>query len=203
MYQSGIGVKENDAEAFAWYRKAAEHGHPYAQNALGFQYLGTRTVEQNPAEALKWFLKADLAQNDVDASREAENNLAYIYLNGLGVRVDSQKAIDYYMRSAEKGHSGSMYSLGQLFEEGKVVPIIRISAKPKWYWLAVENGYGDARFRKDVVEFRLSPEQIDEATRTAKAWQSQHQPQDVPICQPLSQEMELGNAMLPAAPVHQ
>ena len=33
-YRSGFGVEKNYAEAVAWYRKAAEQGHPYAHERL-------------------------------------------------------------------------------------------------------------------------------------------------------------------------
>ena len=34
MYQNGLGVTQDDAEAVKWYRLAAEQGNTYAQNNL-------------------------------------------------------------------------------------------------------------------------------------------------------------------------
>ena len=34
MHYSGAGVKQNYAEALRWYKKSAEAGHVYAQEAL-------------------------------------------------------------------------------------------------------------------------------------------------------------------------
>ena len=38
MYDNGMGVPENDAEAVKWYRKAADQGYAEAQSNLGIMY---------------------------------------------------------------------------------------------------------------------------------------------------------------------
>ncbi len=38
MYDEGLGVTQDYAEAMKWYRKAAEQGHAGAQHNLGFMY---------------------------------------------------------------------------------------------------------------------------------------------------------------------
>src|SRR2546428_10350642 len=44
LYDFGFGVAQNDRDALAWYRKAAEHGSAAAQRAVGDFYRKGRTV---------------------------------------------------------------------------------------------------------------------------------------------------------------
>lgn len=55
LYDLGLGVPENNAEAVKWYRKAALNGDFYAQNNLGLMYKDGEGIAQNYAEAAKWF----------------------------------------------------------------------------------------------------------------------------------------------------
>ena len=59
MYESGDGVRQNNAEAAArWYRKAAEQGVPGAQSSLGLLYFSGEGVPQDYAQAYKWLYLA-------------------------------------------------------------------------------------------------------------------------------------------------
>ena len=51
-------VEKDDAEAVAWYRKAADCGNSIAQNNLGKMHFEGRGVEQSSADAEARFLKA-------------------------------------------------------------------------------------------------------------------------------------------------
>ena len=55
MYDGGMGVLENDAEAVKWYRKAAEQGHANAQTSLGIMYVLGIGVSKDYVKALMWF----------------------------------------------------------------------------------------------------------------------------------------------------
>lgn len=55
MYQQGLGVPQNNAEAANWYRRAAENGHVRAQQNLGAMYEEGTGVLQDHAEAAKWY----------------------------------------------------------------------------------------------------------------------------------------------------
>ena len=48
----------NPPEAVKWYRKAAEQGHEYGQNNLGFCYITGEGVVKNDLEGYKWVLLA-------------------------------------------------------------------------------------------------------------------------------------------------
>ena len=54
MYAKGRGVPQDDAEAAAWYRRAAEQGDADAQFGLGAMYAEGRGVPQDDPEAHTW-----------------------------------------------------------------------------------------------------------------------------------------------------
>ena len=55
MYQTGLGVPQDDAEALKWYQLAAEQGHARAQFYLGGMYGAGRGVPQDFVRAHMWF----------------------------------------------------------------------------------------------------------------------------------------------------
>ena len=58
MYDNGRGVRQDDAQAVQWYRKAAEQGYAGAQNNLGVMYEQGQGVLQDLALAQEWYGKA-------------------------------------------------------------------------------------------------------------------------------------------------
>ena len=54
-HEEGHWVKNNDAEAFAWYRRAAEHGHADAQCSLGRMYFTGHGIKRNFEESYFWY----------------------------------------------------------------------------------------------------------------------------------------------------
>ena len=73
-------MPQDDQQAVAWYRKAAEQGHASAQFNLGNMYANGRGVPQDRQQALAWYRKA---AEQGDAS--AQYNLGLMYANGEGV----------------------------------------------------------------------------------------------------------------------
>src|SRR5436305_12141304 len=57
-YQTGQGVKQDDAEAVRWFRRAAEQNDSTAQCYLGFCYQMGTGVPQELREAARWFREA-------------------------------------------------------------------------------------------------------------------------------------------------
>ena len=87
MYHFGKGVPQSDAEAVAWYRKAAAQGHADGQVNLGLKYANGQGVPQSDADAVAWYRKAAEQGNAM-----GQNNLSWMYMNGRGVSQDSLKA---------------------------------------------------------------------------------------------------------------
>ena len=81
MYANGQGVRQDDAQAAQWYRKAAEQGYAQAQSNLGVMYANGQGVRQDYVQAVQWFGKA--AEQGI---AEAQSNLGVMYVKGQGVR---------------------------------------------------------------------------------------------------------------------
>lgn len=76
-YLKGDGVTKNPAEAFKWFRMAAENGNPLSMMIVGGAYFKGEGVVKNFAESEKWLLKAgNLGQKD------AAQMLFYFYRDG-------------------------------------------------------------------------------------------------------------------------
>jgi len=73
-YDRGIGIKNDDAMAWKWYRLAADQGYPMAQYNLGMMYYFGKGVEQDNVKAYQWIVLA--AADDLDAATQAMNELA-------------------------------------------------------------------------------------------------------------------------------
>ena len=79
VYEQGVGVPQDYAEAVKWYRLAAEQGHASAQHNLGILYREGRGVPQDDAEAVKW-TRLGAEQGDANA----QYNLGLMYALGRG-----------------------------------------------------------------------------------------------------------------------
>ncbi len=95
MYEHGLGVPQDDAEAVKWCRRAAGQGEAAAQNNLGWMYANGRGVVRDDAEAAKWYRKA--AEQGVAA---AQYNLGRMYESGQGVDEDKVLAYALYNLAA-------------------------------------------------------------------------------------------------------
>ncbi|MFQ6016742.1 MAG: tetratricopeptide repeat protein [Kiloniellaceae bacterium] len=103
LYDRGLGVPQDFAEAIEWYRRAAERGHLDAQANLGFAYQQGRGVAQDYAAAAKWYRMA-AARGDV----AAQTNLGWLYANGLGVEQDDVQAHMWLNLAAARAPRGKL-----------------------------------------------------------------------------------------------
>ena len=55
MYEGDRGVAKDDAQAVAWYRKAADQGNAAAQYNLGLMYEEGQGVAKDDAQAVAWY----------------------------------------------------------------------------------------------------------------------------------------------------
>lgn len=53
-----------------------------------------------------------------DGESEAQNNIAYLYEQGLGVKQSYTKAIEWYKKAADQDSAEAMYNLGMLAFQG-------------------------------------------------------------------------------------
>ncbi|MBA84221.1 SEL1-like repeat protein [Thalassobius sp. S69A] len=113
QYQTGEGVLQNYAQAAEWYAKAADQGHPAAQNRLAqhlFEGLGTA---QDTQAALTWFARA---------AESGDAGYQFDYATALQTMGMETQAAQVYLLAADQGHLEAQTSLGVLYQNGQGVP---------------------------------------------------------------------------------
>ena len=104
-------------DAYKWYRKAADLGHPEAQNRLGliYQFQFSRgDFERVPQSSVK----KDDNKSAIQFQRAAEQGysesqffLYWIYHYGIGVNKDRQEASRWLAKAAVQGHEDAVLVL--------------------------------------------------------------------------------------------
>lgn len=115
-YYIGLGVPEDPAAAFRWFRSAADQGYAPAQNQMGILYGEGEAVERDQAEAARWYLAA--AESGL---REAQYNLGLAYLYGEGLPQNDAEAEKWLKAAADQGESEAAAIL-ELLREGRRPP---------------------------------------------------------------------------------
>lgn len=87
----GIEIAEDKAEAFSWWKKAAEEGYAEAQFVIGRFYSDGIGVNKDEKEAFAWWKKA--ADQDYDF---AQICVGRCYYYGTGTTKDDEKSMFYY-----------------------------------------------------------------------------------------------------------
>ena len=128
------GVPHDDAQAFAWFRKAAEQGNAQAQFNLGVMYGLGQGVPHDDTQAVAWFLKAAEQGNAY-----AQTNLGVMYKDGRGVAPDDARAVAWYSKAAEQKDAVAQYGLGVMYREGRGVAQDDAEAA-QWFRKAAEQG---------------------------------------------------------------
>lgn len=68
MFERGLSINKNEAEAAVWYEKSAKQGYIDAQYNLGIMYASGRGVQQNDSLAITW-LGLAAKQGDKEARK--------------------------------------------------------------------------------------------------------------------------------------
>lgn len=152
MYAEGRIVEKDPAQAFRFYKLAAENGHALATSNLGFCYLYGNGTDVDYEEAFKAFSKAALL--DIG---DAIVQLGDMYMYGWFVEKDPGTAYKYYVKARQLAvrdlsdwgmqqvYSDSVYRIGNCFFEGTgVEQDIMFAIKC----------YGDALYYFDLREKR-------------------------------------------------
>lgn len=113
-------------------------GDVRAEHDLAELYKWGQGVEQNYAQAVKWYLKA-AEQGDADS----ELNLGYAYETGSGTKKNEKEASKWLERAAEQGITEAEYAIGAAYLRGKGVRKDEVAAA-HWFEKAAEQGDGDS-----------------------------------------------------------
>ncbi|HEX4862081.1 MAG TPA: hypothetical protein VFV07_12650, partial [Rhizomicrobium sp.] len=97
------------------------------------------------------------------------------YDSGRGFPESSSNAVTYYRLSASQGNSGGQYAMCLMYYLGRGVPRDYVEAF-KWCRLALSSAPAEFKSAKKFglsrVSAKLSPAQIDEGLRRARAWRA-------------------------------
>ena len=94
---------------------------------------------------------------------EAEELIGVMYAMGLGVDQDYQRAFEWYLRSAMKGHPGAQSGVGWYYELGIGMPAPDLTRAYMWYVLSAIGGDPDAAISQEEVVKKMSSEEIEQA----------------------------------------
>ena len=103
----------------------------------------------------------------------AQYNLGVMHEWGDGVPQDNSLAIKWYRNAAENSHKDAQNNLGAMYSKGEGIEQNFIEAL-KWFVISGENGSEDGRKNIDIVEKRMTSEQITLARKLAREWIKQH-----------------------------
>ena len=158
----------DDAEAVAWFRRAAAQGDTNAQAWVGYAYRTGRGVPQDATEAVAWYRSA-AEQGNVSG----QAGLGFAYWDGAGVPQNAAEAVAWFRRAAEQGNVSGQVGLGRAYLAGQGVPQDYIEAHA-WFNLAAAKGDRSALENRDKLSQQMTRTQIGEAQRRARQWATMH-----------------------------
>jgi TPR repeat protein len=181
IYEHGLGVAPDPAEAMTWYRRAADQGSAAGQIRIAGLYYQGLGVARDYGQAANWSRKAASQGYAV-----GERNLGMLYEKGLGVDQDYSQAMTWYLKAADQGNAAAQHNIGLLYEAGLGVRQDYAEAMA-WYRKAADRGDADAQFEigKLYEHGQGVPQDLDQArqwmtkaaaggSNDAKTWLSGH-----------------------------
>ena len=165
-FQDGVAAaRRGDFElAMQQWRPLAESGDAASQYNLGMLYARGDGVDEDLAEAARWFQKA-AEQGQVDA----QARLGGMYARGLGVELDYEQAVRWLTRAGEQHHAISQYELGVLYANGSGVAQDREAAY-FWFTLAARQGLPSAMRGQIRIRQGMSDAQVGTIELRADDW---------------------------------
>ncbi len=137
--REGTGGRRDVAEAYTWFKRAADQGHACACYDLGMCYATGAGVRADPKLAVDWFRKA-AAKDQPDALF----NLGVAYHEGLGIEKDLAKATACFIKAAKLGNPDGMYDAAIAYANGEGIEQDRGTAF-EWFKKASESGVENAK----------------------------------------------------------
>ncbi len=133
-YEMGIGVEENETEAFKYYTLAANNGNTMSMYRTGLCHYNGVGVKQNLQEAFRWFNDAAGNEN-IHACYYVGKMLMY----GEGCTPNPENGLQWLQKAAEAGSDKAQFELGNAYLSGNGVEENDEIAM-EWFEKAAENG---------------------------------------------------------------
>ena len=164
--QSGLDAfnKKDFKTAYQLFFKLAKQDDAKAQFHLGMMYGKGRGVPQDDRQAVKWWRLAAEQGNG-----KAQLNMGTMYYIGEGVLQDYKEAAKWFQLSAEQGYARAQLNLGTMYYIGEGV-LKDYTLAHMWWDIASSNGYKNAVIRRNILQNKMSQQQIEKAQEMAKNW---------------------------------
>lgn len=114
-FYKGIGVRKHIVSAIDWLKKAADQNQANAQYLLALIYLNDVT-ESNIINKEIFTLFTKAAEQGI---LDAKVKVALCYKNGIGVKINKEKAFHLLSELAQEGNIEAEYELGLCYENGE------------------------------------------------------------------------------------
>jgi len=188
MYSQGIGVPRNDAKAYSYYTRVAEHYDPDEDDPnrlkitvdamvrlADYQRRGAVNagIQPDPRAAAQSYLKIATAYGHP----AAQYALGVMSIRGEGVKKNPGQGLKWLMAAARKRYAPAEAYLGELYWEGKIVKADRTRAV-MWYILARQSARPEENpeifDRALQLESNVGEDERIEAEARAKVWDDQY-----------------------------
>ena len=113
----GLGVPKDQQAGAGWLLRAAQHGSAQSAFNVGVMYERGFVVERDSTRAVEWYRKASEANLPI-----AKQHLALMLREGKGVARNGQEAVDLLRAASRQGLAVSMFTLGDIYERGDLLP---------------------------------------------------------------------------------
>jgi TPR repeat protein/peptidoglycan hydrolase-like protein with peptidoglycan-binding domain len=198
----GVGVPKDQQAGAGWLLRAAQHGSAQSAFNVGVMYERGFVVERDSVRAVEWYRKAIGANLPM-----AKHHLALLLREGKGVQRNGQEAVDLLRSASRQGMAAAMFTLGDIYERGDILPKDPAMALA-WYAVTAEfdrqtNRGGDdalaktAGQRAKALQATLLPGDLE---RAQQAGQSEFK-QIVEALQPTKPRPSLLPSELPPSPL--
>lgn len=117
IYRMGLGVRDDQKEAFSWFLKAAKHGHAESQFLVGCAYINHLTFMNRETELVKvdYDRFEEKSKNDFSIWQD---ELPYYELDGIGVEPSDSEGFKWIEKSAKQGYIEAQVALGDIYDWG-------------------------------------------------------------------------------------
>jgi peptidoglycan hydrolase-like protein with peptidoglycan-binding domain len=147
----GVGVPKDQQAGAGWLLRAAQHGSAQSAFNVGVMYERGFVVERDSTRAVEWYRKAADANLPM-----AKHHLALMLREGKGAPRNGQETVDLLRAASRQGLAVSMFTLGDIYERGDVLPKDPAMALA-WYAITAEfdrqtNRGGDNAIAKTAAQ---------------------------------------------------
>jgi peptidoglycan hydrolase-like protein with peptidoglycan-binding domain len=169
----GVGVPKDQQAGAGWLLRAAQHGSAQSAFNVGVMYERGFVVERDSTRAVAWYRKAADANWPM-----AKHHLALMLRDGKGAPRNAPETVELLRAASRQGLAVSMFTLGDIYERGDVLPKDPAMALA-WYAITAEferqtNRGGDnalaktAEQRAQVLRSTLLPGDLERAQQASQ-----------------------------------